>query len=901
MLSTALAGAAALAAAGPAAAAAPLTVSSSNQTLVDGLGWAQGQALAWVQTGRAFETALVADAPAGATTVKVANVTLPGLTSNLSLGDTVTLDGETRHIAGPVDANGRFNGTAATNTTLVAPSAAGDASLHLASIAGLAAGHSLRLDGETATVAAPGAAAGQATTIVAPVTAGDTTVKVASLNGFVAGHQLVLDAGDGLEVASIASLGSAAGAQTTLAAPAAAGETSVKVNSVNGFVAGHQIVLDNTASTGTSVVTRTTLETATIAAVGSAGAGGTGITLSAPLAKAHDRGAGTRDAGTGIALSAPVARAHRAGVATRDIGTGTTLAAPLARDHAAATVVADPSASTGTGIALDAPLDAAHGAGAALKVPYVPSYWAGINSRAAFYTRDFAHQALGAHLLGLDAENKTMLEAFAATATASRKWYPLWSLTFAGHVYHTDFRSEASFVREIPETFELTEKAAEQYRWTGDRTYVDDPALKDYYANSVGPFVTAHDPDADGVAGETGSGDIFTGVTSFNENGEKLLESGDAIGSQYRALLAAAELGDGTAAQRAADLRAYFETHWWSDAAGRYIRGFNAAGPLTDFGKENSWFMPMKGITAPGARTDAYLDFIDQSVSALLPFNIEAYTYLPDVFFPYGRDETAWKWMKYTLASRAPYPEVSYTAISQTVAGLLGVDADAPAGRVATLSHLPSEVGWLKVGGIPVGAHKVAVRQDGAGSTTFTHESGTGALSWRATFAGDHPWVQVDGLPRRTTAATQNGRAISYVDVGVAPGATATVAVAAATEASAGVGGTVPATLALAVGPASFGVFTPGVAQVYETTAAATVTSTAGDAALTVADPGHLTNGAFALPQPLQVTGLPRSWSGPASNDPVTIGLRQPIGAGDALRTGAYSTTLVFTLSTTSP
>jgi beta-galactosidase GanA len=115
------------------------------------------------------------------------------------------------------------------------------------------------------------------------------------------------------------------------------------------------------------------------------------------------------------------------------------------------------------------------------------------------------------------------------------------------------------------------------------------------------------------------------------------------------------------------------------------------------------------------------------------------------------------------------------------------------------------------------------------------------------------------------------------------------------------VGGTVPATLSLSVGSASFGVFTPGVARTYEASTTANVISTAGDAALSVSDPGHLTNGAFSLPQPLQVLGVPRTWSAPVSNDAFTIGFRQEIGADDALRTGAYSRTLTFTLSTTSP
>ena len=37
------------------------------------------------------------------------------------------------------------------------------------------------------------------------------------------------------------------------------------------------------------------------------------------------------------------------------------------------------------------------------------------------------------------------------------------------------------------------------------------------------------------------------------------------------------------------------------------------------------------------------------------------------------------------------------------------------------------------------------------------------------------------------------------------------------------------------------------------------------------------------------------------SNDAVTLGFRQAIGANDALRTGTYSKTLTFTLSTTTP
>ena len=107
---------------------------------------------------------------------------------------------------------------------------------------------------------------------------------------------------------------------------------------------------------------------------------------------------------------------------------------------------------------------------------------------------------------------------------------------------------------------------------------------------------------------------------------------------------------------------------------------------------------------------------------------------------------------------------------------------------------------------------------------------------------------------------------------------------------------------ALTLGPpATFGAFAPGVDHTYTTSTTADVVSTAGDAALSVSDPGHLANGAFTLPQPLQVDIAPASWPGPVSHATSTLTFAQKIGANDALRTRTYSRSLTFTLSTTNP
>ncbi|MDA0181506.1 hypothetical protein OJ997_14470 [Solirubrobacter phytolaccae] len=144
-------------------------------------------------------------------------------------------------------------------------------------------------------------------------------------------------------------------------------------------------------------------------------------------------------------------------------------------------------------------------------------------------------------------------------------------------------------------------------------------------------------------------------------------------------------------------------------------------------------------------------------------------------------------------------------------------------------------------------------------------------------------------------------------------------------------GGQVPATLNLVLGtPTAFSPFVPGLTKDYLATLNAQILSTAGDATLTVNDAsatnvGKLVNGTFPLPTPVQAgavkvpdtgpTPAPSSYAplggaatptplltydGPVSGS-AAITFKQAINQADALRTGSYSKTLTFTLSTTNP
>ncbi len=151
------------------------------------------------------------------------------------------------------------------------------------------------------------------TSIQAPVSAGSLKVYVAAntalsasqTSGFFAvGQPVVLD-NSATENNIVTAVGTAIRTASTLSAAAAAGDTNIKVASVANMVAGEPIRLETFGDAKQ--------EFATIQTVGTAGATGTGVDLTAPLTAAHASGVAAQDLGSGITLATPLAKAHAAG------------------------------------------------------------------------------------------------------------------------------------------------------------------------------------------------------------------------------------------------------------------------------------------------------------------------------------------------------------------------------------------------------------------------------------------------------------------------------------------------------------------------------------------------------------------------------------------------------------
>ena len=142
-----------------------------------------------------------------------------------------------------------------------------------------------------------------ATTLAAASVAGTTNIKVASVAGFGAGQAIMIDSGANLQTAVIAAVGTAGAG--TFGAATSAGATTIPLVGFAAFAAGQTVMIDSGANAETAVVA------ATNGGRGGGRGGGATVTVTAPLTHAH--AAGVEIAGTGINLSAPLTMAHPAG------------------------------------------------------------------------------------------------------------------------------------------------------------------------------------------------------------------------------------------------------------------------------------------------------------------------------------------------------------------------------------------------------------------------------------------------------------------------------------------------------------------------------------------------------------------------------------------------------------
>jgi hypothetical protein len=273
---------------------------------------------------------------ASTSAVDLSNWTLTHTPSQWAPVKLATIPAETKLAAGG------FYLLGLSNSGLASPTSPGATAINVRSTTGFETGQQIDIDGETRTIASMGMAATAMTTLFLPVSTGPwltipvgaTNLPVTNANGFEAGQKIGIDIGGNYELATVTAVGKAA-TQSTLAAAAVAGATNMKV------AASANMTVGDTLTVGTGA----RKELVKVASVGSTGTSGTGVDLTGPLRFDHMPGVDVSDGGTGISFSPATRFAHVSGDAVQAPGSGITLDRPLAKGHAYGAAVANPLAT----------------------------------------------------------------------------------------------------------------------------------------------------------------------------------------------------------------------------------------------------------------------------------------------------------------------------------------------------------------------------------------------------------------------------------------------------------------------------------------------------------------------------------------------------------------------------
>jgi hypothetical protein len=439
--------------------------------------------------------------------------------------------------------------------------------------------------------------------------------------------------------------------------------------------------------------------------------------------------------------------------------------------------------------------------------PVGPWYEAALPGREAFCMRDTAHQATGAHALGLAPHTRNMLRRFAENISESRDWCSYWEIDRYNRPAPVDYSNDAEFWYNLPANFDVLDCCYRMYVWSGDLSYINDPVFQNFYDRTVQDYVDRWDlglgrvmkrqrrMNVPGPPDGRTKFQISRGIPGYDEGNPNYVLGVDLLNAQYAAYLAYGRfqelLGNRPAAQaflkKAAEVRNLVNTSFW-DEAGQFF--YSHVGPEHKLEGRGGQDLLYRDIADDGPKVksvlDATLGAIRKNPSGR---SVEGQSHQAEILYRYGVPDVAYAQMMDLTRegrSRREYPEVSFSVIGAMVTGLMGITVDpvspfqAATERgfvdriVRTLPGLGA-IGWAELRNLPIRANEVAVRHEAGRKTVFTNQSGP-ALIWQAAFDGSHETLLVDGQPVRARMEKRPvGRTVSSARVTVGAGGTVTV------------------------------------------------------------------------------------------------------------------------------
>ena len=407
-------------------------------------------------------------------------------------------------------------------------------------------------------------------------------------------------------------------------------------------------------------------------------------------------------------------------------------------------------------------------------------YEAALPGRNAFCMRDVSHQTMGAHALGLAANNHNMLRQFAQNISESKDWASYWEIDRNGKPSPADYLSDDDFWYNLPANFDLMSAALRMYSWTGDNTYLNDPIFSRFYDHTVSEYPMRWSLDSSAlktrnrIMNKRLSEGKFVedrGIPSYTEGQDDFVIGVDLMAAEYRALRFAADLArfrqqSSTARQydhRADAIQDLIETKAWNPVT-RHFYGF--MGTNQKFFGEGDTFVLYFSAIKDFNEIQGALNVIKAQIGISAP-NIEAQSYFPEILYRYGAGEAAYDQildLSRADRERREYPEVSYSIIGAIVTGMMGVNVVSPwqargdneqATRtvIRTLPQLSKHSERVELDRLPVRDNVIDISHEVNRASSLTNVSGP-ALLWEPSFYGRWRFFMVDGKKVATVLTT---------------------------------------------------------------------------------------------------------------------------------------------------
>ena len=420
-------------------------------------------------------------------------------------------------------------------------------------------------------------------------------------------------------------------------------------------------------------------------------------------------------------------------------------------------------------------------------------YEAALPNREAFCMRDLSHQAMGAQALGLEAWNCNMLYKFAVNISESKDWCTYWEINRYDQPAPVDYRNDKEFWYNLPANFDVLDCCWRMYLWTKDKEYLDNPVFLNFYEKTVEDYVERWDLDLNGIKTRErfinrelfdpdDNFHVCRGIPSYHEGragrtqlGVDLLAFQQAAYDAYASILRSKgrEQEALRYEKKAEKTRNFMDREWWDEKSQIFHAILRTDGSFSDEGGLQALLLYTDALE-PGERLKANIRHLSQQP----PINIESLSYYPEILYRYGDHERAFEILLnlcHPDTPRREYPEVSFAVIGAIVNGLMGIEPDATAGTIKTLSRLTGNSSWAEIDFLPVFQNEIKVRHNGNHETILTNVSGD-ELEWKACFFDQEGDLFVDGNRAVTTRSLDTGgNVILWTVIMLPPGKTSRV------------------------------------------------------------------------------------------------------------------------------